>query len=83
MSVPVWLIILSDQLSVLALVGRYPTNKLMDRGPILRREAPKGPPLFPKNLHLMILYGISHRFQWLSHSQGQVTHVLLTRAPLY
>ena len=25
-SVPVWLIVLSDQLPVLALVGRYPTN---------------------------------------------------------
>ena len=25
-SVPVWLIILSDQLSVVALVGHYPTN---------------------------------------------------------
>ncbi len=49
-SVPVWLIILSDQLPVLALVGRYPTNKLMGRGPILRREAPKGPPLFLCNL---------------------------------
>ena len=35
-SVPVWLIILSDQLSVLALVGHYPTNKLMLRGLILR-----------------------------------------------
>ncbi len=34
-SVPVWLIILSDQLTILALVGRYPTNKLMVRGPIL------------------------------------------------
>ncbi len=30
-SVPVWLIILSDQLSIVALVGRYPTNKLMER----------------------------------------------------
>ena len=30
-SVPVWLIILSDQLRVFALVGRYPTNKLMRR----------------------------------------------------
>ncbi len=36
-SAPVWLIILSDQLSVLALVSHYLTNKLMDRGPILRR----------------------------------------------
>ncbi len=35
-SVPVWLIILSDQLSVVALVSRYLTNKLMDRGLILR-----------------------------------------------
>ncbi len=30
-SVPVWLIILSDQLSVVALVGHYPTNKLIER----------------------------------------------------
>ena len=33
-SVPVWLIILSDQLCIVALVGRYPTNKLMQRRPI-------------------------------------------------
>ncbi len=37
-SVPVWLIILSDQLPVLALVGHYPTNKLMGRGFISRRQ---------------------------------------------
>ena len=36
-SVPVWLIILSDQLPIVALVGRYPTNKLMGRGLILSR----------------------------------------------
>jgi hypothetical protein len=30
-SVPVWLIVLSDQLPVDALVGRYPTNKLIGR----------------------------------------------------
>ena len=36
-SVPVWLIILSDQLRVLGLVGHYPTNYLMRRGPILKR----------------------------------------------
>ena len=28
-SVPVWLIILSDQLQIVALVGLYPTNKLI------------------------------------------------------
>ncbi len=36
-SVPVWLIILSDQLPVLALVSSYLTNKLMGREPILQR----------------------------------------------
>ncbi len=34
-SVPVWLTILSDQLPIVALVGRYPTYKLMGRGTIL------------------------------------------------
>jgi hypothetical protein len=37
-SVPVWLIVLSDQLSVEALVGRYPANKLMDREPLPKRK---------------------------------------------
>ncbi len=41
-SVPVWLIILSDQLPIVALVGRYPPNKLIGRGLILQRE-PEGP----------------------------------------
>ena len=31
-SVPVWLIVLSDQLPIVVLVGRYPTNKLIGRG---------------------------------------------------
>ena len=37
-AVPVWLIVLSDQLPVKALVGRYPTNKLMGRRLVLQRE---------------------------------------------
>ncbi len=36
-SVPVWLIILSDQLLIVALVSRYLTNKLIRRGLINRR----------------------------------------------
>ncbi len=36
-SVPVWLIILSDQLTIVALVGLYPTNKLMVRGLIFKQ----------------------------------------------
>ncbi len=35
-SVPVWPIALSGRLSIVALVGFYPTNKLMERGPIPR-----------------------------------------------
>ena len=37
-SVPVWLVVLSDQLPVVALVGRYLTNKLIGRGPIPDRR---------------------------------------------
>src|SRR6185312_15514545 len=37
-SVPVWLIILSDQLPIVALVGRYPTNKLIGRRLLPRRS---------------------------------------------
>ena len=36
-SVPMWLIILSDQLLIKVLVGRYPTNKLIKCRLILRR----------------------------------------------
>ena len=38
-SVPVWLVALSRQLRVTALVGRYPTNKLIRRGPIPNRRS--------------------------------------------
>ena len=41
-SVPVWLIVLSDQLRIVALVGFYPANKLIRRGLILSRK-PKPP----------------------------------------
>ncbi len=46
-SVPVWLLILSDQLPVLALVGRYPTNKLMGRRLIPKHELTSRGPLWP------------------------------------
>ncbi len=37
-SVPMWLIILSDQLPIIALVGLYPTNKLIRRRLLRRRS---------------------------------------------
>ena len=36
-SVPVWLVVLSDQLPIIALVSRYPTNKLIGRDPVSKR----------------------------------------------
>ena len=36
-SVPVWLVILSDQLQIVGLVGLYPTNYLICRGLLLKR----------------------------------------------
>ena len=41
-SVPVWLIVLSDQLRIVALVGFYPANKLIRRGLVPDRR-PKLP----------------------------------------
>jgi hypothetical protein len=78
-SVPVWLIVLSDQLSIVALVGRYPTNKLMDRN------------LIPSRLSALLagtavpdrLFGISSVFTELSPARRYISYVLLTRAPLY
>ena len=47
-SVPVWLIVLSDQLPIVALVSRYLTNKLIRRG-LLLGQRPKLPfPTAPK-----------------------------------
>ena len=74
-----WLIVLSDQLPIVALVSRYLTNKLMGRGPIPMRR-PKLP--FLKAITARSTFGISPGFPGLSQSSGQVTHVLLTRSRL-
>ena len=48
-SVPVWLIVLSDQLRIVALVSHYPTNKLIRRG-LVPGQRPKLPfPAAPKS----------------------------------
>lgn len=43
-SVPLWPTTLSGRLPVVGLVGRYPTNYLMGRGPLLRRGKRPFPP---------------------------------------
>jgi hypothetical protein len=73
----VWLATLSRQLPVVALVGRYPANKLIGRGPIPGRNSFLTRPCDPVRVS-----GISPGFPGLFQSLGQVAHVLLTRSPL-
>ena len=76
-SVPMWPVALSGRLPVKALVSHYPTNKLISRESIQNRRS------FPTpTMQQGFLSGISPSFLKLSRSQGQVTHVLLTRSPL-
>ena len=82
-SVPVWLIILSDQLPVVALVGRYPTNKLIGREPILKCQVRRSPAFLTAPAGAVVSFGISSPFGGLSRARGLVTLVLLTPAPLY
>ena len=49
-SVPMWPFTLSGRLPIVALVGHYPTNKLIGRGLIQRRQVPKEPRLSPRRL---------------------------------
>ena len=77
-SVPVWPVTLSGRLPVVALVGHYPTNKLIGREPIHNQYKPFPPPTMRQE----VISSIRPSFPGLSQSQGQVTHVLLTRSPL-
>ena len=52
-SVPMWLIVLSDQLLIIALVGRYPTNKLISHRPLVWREA-RGSPAFLRGAYAVL-----------------------------
>ena len=72
-SVPVWPIILSDRLPIAALVGRYPTNQLIGRGPIPGRE------LSP---HRCGRIRCQRPFPAVVPNPGAGSHALLTRAPL-
>ena len=77
-SVPMWPFNLSVRLLIVALVGRYPANKLIRYEPIFQRIAP----LVSQGCPHDTLRGISSRFQLLSPSERQVAHTLLTRPPL-
>ena len=59
-SVPVWLVILSDQLEIVGLVGLYPTNYLIPLGLILWQVARKSHPLVLR--HYAVLATVSRRY---------------------
>ena len=75
-----WLIVLSDQLPIVALVSSYLTNQLIGHRPI-----PKQPPRGSLCSHCSTsknLCGLVGNFSPVSLTGGEVTHVLLTRPPL-
>ena len=79
-SVPMWLIILSDRLRVVGMVSRYLAIYLIRREPLHARTlagAFLSRACTPENV-----CGISPGFPGLSPMHGQVAHVLRTRSPL-
>ena len=73
-----WLTILSDQLPIIAMVGRYPTIKLIGRTPI--HERPKA--FLKKSCDFSNVFGITSAFALLFRTRGYVKYVLLTGSPL-
>ena len=72
---PVWGTFLSEPLWIVALVGRYPASKLIQRIPI--------PRLFHgAAMRWRRVSGLNPHFQGLSPGGGQVGYALLTRAPV-
>ena len=76
-SVPVWLIVLSDQLWIVALVGHYPTNKLIQRRLLRQREVFRYGlsrhgeiPRFHRHPRASVACGISSSFPELSPTAG-------------
>ncbi len=69
-SVPVWPVILSDRLPIVALVGRYPTNKLMGRGLLLERQVRRSPAFTKSPCEVLVTCGISHSLEWLFPTRG-------------
>ena len=53
-SVPMWPAVLSDRLLIVALVGRYPTNKLISHRPLTGRGAQKGPHALIRGCHAVL-----------------------------
>ena len=75
-SVPLWPFTLSGRLPIIALVGRYPANKLIGR-----KALPQHLFSLPGTCVPATVSGVVSRFRLLSLSAGQVLYALLTRPP--
>ncbi len=76
-SVPMWLIILSNQLWIVALVGLYPTNQLIQHRLIPGREVRRSPALTRK-YHAVLAY-VSIRYPTPQGRFLCITHPSATR----
>jgi hypothetical protein len=76
-SVPVWLTILSDQLPITGLVGLYPTNDLIGRGPIPGRLSFGHDPLGSRRRP--VLAAVSRGCPGARGRYPRVTHPFATR----
>src|SRR5699024_10238470 len=81
-SVPVWPITLSGRLRIVALVGFYPTNKLMRRGPICKRQPEPSFSFFScEKKHHPVLAPVSRGYPDLTGRLPRVTHPSGRRSP--
>ena len=78
-SVPVWRIILSDPLLIVALVGLYPTNQLIRYRPLKQRKAKWSPAFFLRKY--AVLANLSISYPPLLGTFRYVTHPFATRHP--
>src|SRR5437667_529319 len=86
-SVPVWLVVLSDQLRIVALVGRYPTNSLIRLRLIHRRKVLRSPAFSRRTYAVLANLSARYspplgRFRSLTHPFAARQHVLLHLLPL-
>ena len=76
-SVPVWLVVLSDQLQIVGLVSLYPTNYLICHRPLQSREVLRSPAFTPRSY--AVLVRLSPGYPPLLGTFRCITHPFATR----
>ena len=76
-SVPVWLVVLSDQLQIVGLVSFYPTNYLICHRPLRPRKALRSPAFIRRSY--AVLAKLSLRYPPRSGTFRCITHPFATR----